>query len=349
MKKIYFCLYMVSTALIGGCNYASKTPGYSGNDIHGAAEITRDKQTKAATLNVHQDGAWKLYAGPTVEKIDLSKPVLEGDQAGSYDIPVRDSVRSYFQFATKAGAAVLAERHLPMTGGYNFRDLGGYKTQNGSYVKWGKVFRSDDLHKLTEADIAYLDAIPIRSIVDFRSAQEIENAPDCYPEAAKEYALSISPGNLSDVAGVLEMSSQTADSSMRAVNRMLVTDPAAVGHYRDYFVLLQNESTIPLMFHCTAGKDRTGMAAALFLHALGVDRETILADYLASNRYLGDKYASLLAQYPALEPLLTVRREYLESGLDEIESQYGSIDEYLTETLHVDLKKMRDMYLDKPL
>lgn len=349
MKNIHLCLYMISTALIGGCTYSSKTPGYSGNDITGAAEITRDKQTKAASLHVQHDGAWKLYAGPSVDLIDFSKPLLEGEHAGHYAIPVTDSVRSYFQLTTDGGTSLLAERHLPMTGGYNFRDLGGYKTQDGNYVKWGKVFRSDDLHKLTEADIAYLDAIPIRSIVDFRSAQEIENAPDCYPETAKDYALSISPGNLSDVAGVLEMSAQTADSSMRAVNRMLVTDPAAVARYRDYFVLLQNESTIPLMFHCTAGKDRTGMAAALFLYALGVDRETILEDYLASNRYLGDKYAALLNQYPALGPLLTVRREYLESGLDEIESEYGSIDEYLTETLNVDLKKMRDMYLDRPL
>lgn len=318
---------------------------YSGNDISDKVLVTRDKNTKKALLENNIPGKWAVYAGSSVDNIDFTSPVAEGEGTGTYALNVNDTSRSYFQIITPESKAILAERHLPMTGGYNFRDLGGYKTTNGKYVKWGKVFRSDDLHNLTDADLKYLSSIPLISIVDFRAAEEIEKAPDKLPASVRErYELSIAPGDLMSFERISDMS-MPMDSLMREMNRLLVSDTTCIEQYRTYFKLLQNEEDVPLMFHCSAGKDRTGMGAALFLLSLGVDEDTVVKDYLLSNIYLGDKYTAIITQYPHMKPLMEVRADYLEAGIDEIKKRYGSVDNYLVKTLGVDLDKMKELYL----
>lgn len=331
------------------CNRMAKPDKaeYSGNDISGDFTVTRDKTTKDASLTVGEDIEWKLYASPAADSIDLSRPILKGKNAGTFPLDVPRDARSYFMVVTPDGSGILAERQLPMTGGYNYRDMGGLRTKEGRYVKWGKVFRSDDMHNLTPADLSYLSSIPIVSVVDFRSGPEIQADPDKIPGSAKgHYIYSITPGDLRKLAtsGKLPDKEQMI-KAMEDINVLLVTDKDAVEQYRKFFGLLQDEEKIPLLFHCTAGKDRTGMATALFLASLGVDEEIIMEDYLSSNAYLGDKYGKLAAQYPALEPLLTVNKEYLQAGLDRIRQDYGSVEEYLTGTLGVDTGKMKEMYL----
>lgn len=239
-------------------------------------------------------------------------------------------------------------RHVPLKGAFNFRDLGGYKTQDGKHVKWRKIFRSDDLFNLTEEDLTYLSSIPLLSIVDFRSETEVEKAPDKIPSSLKDhYDYKISPGNLS-MSSEMDLSffATQGDSIMQAINKSLVVDSACVERYRDFFALLQDETKIPLLFHCTAGKDRTGMGAALILFALGVDEETIFEDYLLSNQYLEGKYGEIKKAHPEIASMLGVKREYLQAGIDEIRNRYGSIDSFLTEILNVDLIKFREIYLE---
>ncbi|MDL2323334.1 tyrosine-protein phosphatase, partial [Bacteroidales bacterium OttesenSCG-928-A17] len=215
-------------------------------------------------------------------------------------------------------------RHLPMEGGYNFRDLGGYKTTDGKSVKWGKIFRSDDLANLTENDLAYLSAIPIVSIVDFRSESEMENAPDKLPASVENYCpLSVSPGNMDSGSIMNPSDSISPEQMMEQINILLVSDSAIIAQYKTFFALLQEKENIPLLFHCSAGKDRTGMGAALILFALGVDEETIFEDYLASNNYLEGKYSNMITAYPELTPFFTVKEEYLKSGLNTIKKEYG--------------------------
>lgn len=323
-----------------------KEAKYMGKDISANASIVRDKETKQASLIIETKGKWSLYGGSTVENIDFSKAIASGEGTGTYPLAVTDTTRYYFQLETEDGKAILAERHLPMTGGYNFRDMGGFRTNDGKYVKWGKVFRSDELQKLTDIDLLYLKNIPLISIADFRSETEIAAAPDKNPvSVVRNYALSINPGNLTSVDEIANLPEDKLKDIMLDINRMLVSDSTCINQYRTLFALLQNEKDTPLMFHCTAGKDRTGMGAALFLYSLGVDEDTILQDYLSSNVYLSDKYASLIALYPQFKSLMGVSPEYLKAGLDEIENRYGSIDSYLTKTLNVDLNKMRQLYL----
>ena len=337
---------MFTTTCLFSCQKAPIEIGYSGQDLSTKATIIRNKDTKGASLSITDQKEWKLYAGKSVAEIDLSKPVLEGEGDGIFPINLPDNNHTYFQLVTEQGSAILAERHLPMAGGYNFRDLGGFKTQDGRYTKWGKVFRSDDLHNLTEEDLNYLSSIPMTNIVDFRSEEEISKAADKNPASLKKnYQLSIDPGNVLDFARVAEKTEAEMEQMMMQLNEVLVSDSTCIDRYKVFFKQLQDEQEVPLMFHCSAGKDRTGMAAALILHALGVDEDTIIQDYLSSNDYLGDKYAALKKEHPSFSALFEVRQQYLQAGLNKIKEKYGSVDAFLTDVLEVDIELMKEKYL----
>jgi protein-tyrosine phosphatase len=125
---------------------------------------------------------------------------------------------------------------------------------------------------------------------------------------------------------------------------MLVNDFQS--EYKAFFQLLMDEKNTPLLFHCSAGKDRTGFGAALFLASLGVDKETIIQDYLLSKKYIEEKYSGFVAKNPVLEPLMTVKREYIEAALDLIDKEYGGMGNYLSHYLEVDTLKMRKIYTE---
>ncbi len=232
------------------------------------------------------------------------------------------------------------QRLLPLQGAYNVRDLGGYRTAHGTTVKQGKVFRSGDLNRLTEDDLAQLAAIPIRAYIDFRTADEIAAAPDRAPSTLrKAFDLPIAPGSLMDLA---RMNTGRGGEMMEQANEVLVRDFQE--SYSDFFSILLKDENAPVLFHCSAGKDRTGFAAMLFLAALGVDRDTILQDYMLSEEYLRDKYAAKIKKEPYLEAFYTVRPSYLIAALAVIDKEYGGIDNYLTHNLRVDINKLRQMY-----
>jgi protein-tyrosine phosphatase len=231
---------------------------------------------------------------------------------------------------------------LPIEGAYNVRDLGGYKAANDKYVKWRMVFRAGDFNKLTEKDLLYFSQIPIRSYIDFRDSSEINRAPDKAPSSLrKEFNLPIDAGNVLDFG---KASPEQASTLLIDLNRRFVTDYQK--EYKEFFKILMNKENIPTLFHCSAGKDRTGYAAALFLSSLGVERETIIQDYMLSKRCVDMKYADVVKEYPILEPVLTVKREYIEAAFDVIDKQYGGMENYLTKYLGVDLVKMRKMYTE---
>ena len=238
-------------------------------------------------------------------------------------------------------------RILPLEGGYNFRDLGGYKTSSGKSVRWGKVFRSDEMNNLTPSDLDYLNNIPLRTVVDFRSENEIEEAPDKRPASVTDsYELTINPGNYSNMNDVRMLIGEKGEEFMKEIYRSLVTDNVIINRYKFFFSLLQDDSKQSLLFHCTAGKDRTGMGAALFLTSLGVDEETIFEDYLLSNYQLKDKYKSIIDSIPQLKALLEVRLHYLQAGFDQIKKDHVNVENYLRNVLDVNTDLMKEMYLE---
>jgi protein-tyrosine phosphatase len=232
---------------------------------------------------------------------------------------------------------------LPLEGVYNVRDLGGYRTADGKTVRWEKMLRAGELDKLNPDGVALLEGIGIKTIVDFRDAEEKAAAPDAAISTVKNrLELPIEVGSLMDTRTLARAPLDQNEQILVAGNRFFVTDSQE--QFKSFFAAVSDENNLPVLFHCTAGKDRAGFAAAMFLSALGVDREIVIRDYLLSGGYVAAKYAPYIAQIPNLAPVFESRREYIQAAFDAIDTDYGGIEKYLTEKLGVDMAKLRAIY-----
>ena len=244
-----------------------------------------------------------------------------------------------------------AHRRLPLDGAHNFRDLGGYETQDGRRLRWGVLYRSDALADLSDDDLAYLGRLGLRRVVDFRSPLERERDADRLPESPDlEVSLrpisgdALDPSELQDRLLSGDASGAELASLLIDANRAFVTDFSDV--YSAFLRELADAQRLPLLFHCTAGKDRAGFAAAVALLAVGVSRETVMSDYLLTNGYSAEHtqrmlriihWASFFRSDPdSVRPLFEARPEYLQAAFDTIDAEYGSVDAYLREGLAVD-------------
>lgn len=227
-----------------------------------------------------------------------------------------------------------------VAGAANLRDMGGGILPDGRKIKTGLVFRSDDLHALDAERMDAVAALGLKTVVDFRSPEEQVTCPDHLPdEKTKLVALPLMAGNVIQPG---ELAAADGSLAMQRIYTFFVHDAQA--EYRTFFSLLQQPENLPLLFHCSAGKDRTGFAAAVFLAALGAPWEMILADYLASAEAVGKKYAGLLAARPQLAPLFGVEERYLRTSFDGMKAVGGSVENYLTTYLNVDLPLMHRLY-----
>ncbi len=251
-----------------------------------------------------------------------------------------------------------------LQGAPNFRDLGGYQTEDGRRVKPGMLFRSDQLDRLTDADLAAMEGLHLAYVVDLRTESERAREPDRLPRGAKPLILDVSADADGSLGGDMrkaqaEITAGRGVELLEAANRDFVSLPSAQAAYRALVALVADPATGPLVYHCTAGKDRTGWASAVLLSILGVPRERIYYDYLASNAYLAQKNAGILASLKAsgapidpanLEPVLGVRRAYLDSAFAEVDRVYGTMDAYFREGLGLSdaqIETIRSKYLER--
>lgn len=242
------------------------------------------------------------------------------------------------------GDGMTRPRIIQTEGAPNLRDLGGYPAANGKTVKWGLVFRSDDLNDLTDADVRALMNLGIATVVDFRDRVEAVNYPDRLPDSVRTHRnIPIEAGKLMGGAG-WHVTRNKMTGIMISAYRAMVNDYQA--SFRELFDLLADPDNLPLLFHCSAGKDRTGIASALFLSALGVRRETIVQDFLMSRECLKHKYVYGVDYDDDMEPMYTVHPEYLRAAFEVIDGRFGGVDRYLTERLGVDLEKFRERYTE---
>jgi protein-tyrosine phosphatase len=246
-----------------------------------------------------------------------------------------------------------AARLLPLEGGRNFRDLGGYLTADGRRVRWGGLYRSGVLSYLTGADHQYLADKGIRVICDLRTQHERQREPSQWPDAnAVLLAWDYDPRHTS-LRHYLDAEADITPAAMR--HCMLKLYRHLPGLLRPQFAALLAQlaaDRTPVLFHCSAGKDRTGIAAALILSLLGVPRDTIVADYALTNEcvdleeQLQRRRGSSLgvgdnvALFPRLDratrrPLIDASPDYLLAALEQIEQDRGSVDTYLREDLGV--------------
>ena len=235
------------------------------------------------------------------------------------------------------------QRLIKTEGAYNIRDLGGYSTDEGKKVKWGLLYRAGDLVDLTDRDIKKLNSLGIKTVVDFRSIEEINQNPDKLPDSVnKSYLLSIDFGSMANLTSSIDINK--GEEMMRMFYEGGIRD--AQPEYVEFFKILSDPVNLPLLFHCSAGKDRTGIGAALFLSAIGVDREVIYDDYMMSAEYVREKYAKLVEEQPELAATMTVKREYLEAAFNVIDKEYGGIENYLINYLNVNIPLMRSIYTE---
>lgn len=246
--------------------------------------------------------------------------------------------------ATQAPATAYDSRFVLLEGGRNFRDLGGLHTADGKTVKSGLFFRSGPLGSLTEQGKADFARLHVTRIVDLRTT--MERGQDAYSQKAvfgdvywtRDYAMS-----MGDMGSLFADPSKLTGENMRTMMTMAYRKmpKEQVPAYRELFASLVAGQG-PVVVNCTAGKDRTGIAAALVLTALGVPYETVKQDFLLSNgapgmNTLSASISPMLARLPAdvTAPLIGVDGAYLDAAFDQLRKDYGSIEGFLDRELQV--------------
>lgn len=296
-------------------------------------------------------------SGSAPEAAAHSEPVVRGVRSGVRLAGIPDEGRRYFHLRPAHGEAMTAaERVLPLEAATNFRDLGGYRTDDGRRVRWGRLFRSGHTAELSERDVAYLDELDIRVCCDFRRQEEHYVEPSRLPPATRIVGVTVDPGSSTSFFSRLAaggVSPAEMASFMEDVNREFVRHHSA--QFRRMFEELLALADGAFMINCAAGKDRTGFGAAMILAALGVPEETVVADYLLSGRYfpiereltrVRRKYAGDAGR--ALDealvlPMMQTRREYIEAALAAIREDYGTLGRFLAEALGVDAAVRREL------
>jgi protein-tyrosine phosphatase len=226
-------------------------------------------------------------------------------------------------------------RHLPLQGASNFRDLGGYVTQDGRTTRWRHIFRSNHLGQLTSADVEIVRALGVRSAFDFRGVEE-RAAGICAVGEISVYSLPIEPTVVAALRSELARGALTRPVALELMRESYRNYVRHNTHsFRALFGHLL-EDRAPLVIHCTAGKDRTGFASALILHALGVPDDVIAEDYLLTNRHYRRDVSSV-SDLPVdvLDAIGSVEASYLEAAFDAVSRDYGDVETYLRDGLEL--------------
>ncbi len=243
-------------------------------------------------------------------------------------------------------------RHWKLEGATNFRDLGGYPGHEGRTLRWRRIFRSDHLGALSEADRRRLADLGLAKALDLRG--EDESAAASYAiEGVTRHALAIEPSVVNrlheEVARGRALDAALTTEMMRELYTRLVHEHT--DRYAELFGHLL-DTHAPLVFHCTAGKDRTGMAAALILLALGVPRALVLQDYLLSNEHYRRPREAAASELPAevLDVMWNVQAGFLEHALALVDAEPGGVAGYLRQRLGLSDAALRELaarYLER--
>ena len=355
-------------------------PGPSGSGIAAPGVRYGDRVTTPTLLVEREDGElvvrWapaspgdRLVIGASPDEADGRE--VDHDGSGEAHLPGLDpAVRHYVHLHHgDEPVAVGAERLVPLEGTLNFRDLGGYRTTDGRQVRWGRVFRSDALGKLTDADLTYLESLGVRLVCDFRDDHETAKAPSRLPRHPdlRMERFPIGAGGDTTVTG----GRKDGLTDLVLAGELGEVSPEMLGDF--YVGMLEGRSeplvavlervadpaNHPLVFHCTAGKDRTGVMAAVLLSVLGVDDDTILDDYELTDRYrtpyrlaeIEPRLAEIGVELDRVRALFSAQRQVLARTLATLEERYGSVAAFLTGPAKVEpalLDRLREVLLVGP-
>lgn len=234
-----------------------------------------------------------------------------------------------------------------LDGGHNFRDLGNYPTEDGLRVRAGLVFRSGRLTGIKTSDLARLRQINLMAVCDLRGNQERTHHPTPWQAmGAQDYWYHNDVVALGDLRRIFQRELSTADEA-HAVMLQLYRELPFVSHaaYKAVFSRIIHRQ-LPMVFHCTAGKDRTGVLAALLLAALGVPMPVISEDYIVTNQVANlraDTLFGVTDEAGRLTPILQAKPEYLNAMFDAVMQRCGSVSAYLTDIIGLDQKEISIM------
>ncbi|WP_415950983.1 tyrosine-protein phosphatase [Streptomyces sp. KLOTTS4A1] len=247
-------------------------------------------------------------------------------------------------------------RHIPLEGAVNVRDLGGYGTYDGERVRYGRVYRADQLGKLTDADVNTLAGLRLDRAIDFRVPIEVQqNGADRLPAGVTPVSRPVSDlglyarllqiiGSRDPVYQEEALGGDRAAEMMRQIYRSFVTDATNRAAFAQTLRDLASAPG-PVLYHCTSGKDRTGWTSYLALCLVGVPGRTARQDYLLSNTYRAEadrrtreglRRLGLMENPDLLIPVQEVRSDYLDAALSQAESDYGGLTGYVRDGLGLD-------------
>jgi protein-tyrosine phosphatase len=260
-----------------------------------------------------------------------------------------------------------AHRLLNFEGIANFRDMGGYTTTDGRQVKWGLLYRAGTFADSSRADLAGLQSLNLKTLIDFRSSAEKEEEPNHLPEPTGFTIVEIptlDDGNEAMVGEIMERI-ETGDFQGFDPNELMLEGNRQFAstftpQYRQFMRAVLQANGRPIVWHCSAGKDRTGFAAAVLLRILGVPQDVVMQDYLASKENALEARSSqlmLLRLFKGdeaadkLSIMMGVEEEWLEAAFEQIDTTWGSFDNYVHEGLQLtdaDIEQLKATLLTAP-
>ncbi len=261
-----------------------------------------------------------------------------------------------------------AHRLLNFEGIANFRDLGGYPTVDGRQVKWGVLYRAATLAEPSRADLRGLEKLRLATLIDFRSAAEKEQEPDQLPNTMNFKLVEIptlDDGNKAMVGEIMERIDSgnfdgfDPDALMLEANRQFAS--TFTPQFRQFMQTVLDADGAPIAWHCSAGKDRTGFAAAILLRVLGVPQDVVMQDYMASREHALDTRRSQLLllrvfkgeeAVDKLTVLMGVEEAWLNAAFEQIDTTWGSFDNYVRDGLgltEADIAQLRAALLSTPV
>jgi protein-tyrosine phosphatase len=303
-------------------------------------------------------GKVKVYASTDPDDIPEEMPIAMSDISNGFVTIVTDnpSMRYYFlmDFDGKYRYKV-ATRNLNISGVQNFRDLGGYRTNNGTKsVRWGMLYRSADIDNIDGSAVRELHNIGIKTIIDLRDKDEVKNNSRNW-RGFKVIHLPIKEDDIDNFLHKIQERKVICDTVARLVeqsNRNMINDNQVT--YHKIFNILLDRRNYPIVIHCSSGEGRTGIVSALILSALDVSDDDIMDDYCLSNKYFNiarfSKFAyDLPDEYQeAITTIFSAKNDFLNAAFEQMERLYGDSDAYLEKGVGLNkssIKKLRSLLL----
>lgn len=273
-----------------------------------------------------------------------------------------DGKSAYIDLLARGGdSATVAGRYIGLENTINFRDLGGLKTKDGRTVRKGFIYRSDNLSKLETADFGRFNALRIGTVYDLRTEHEIKGKEDHLPANVHYLHTPVVQDNAGEIKGLKKrvLNGEITEQQAKDMTARFYADAVTVniGSVKDILKQITS-SNQPVLYHCSAGKDRTGIISALILSILNVDRQVIVDDFMVSNYYRRGRAEKTLGKAKlgriikpklnmgAIEILSTVDESFIHATFNAIDSTYGGMEPFIENQLGID-KEARKLLIEK--